>query len=348
MKLKPHLLGILVILLTALIIFFYFSTRLLNKSTFTLDSKENKFTISLRLKEKQKKDLFEILDQLSIPQNVLNGINFQLDATSSAALVYLTPITADIKINNYSINFNGHISHSPFDQTLSEEFVKAPKSSNLIMFAPNLLDFILTGRTPTTRFGESIIKKTNYPQNLINWFKLNFNDKNGQYLFVFGKNADFALLTKKDNINLYALEDIKVNEQDPSQYKEETRSNINYHLLNIAQSQNESSQTLTFFLNGKWTIFASSREAAFDVSDSLNSESDFIEFPNHNIDTDTQLAVFVLNEDKYPINQNSINFMLGEEFNAQKNNQKIINTIDAIERIQLILKGDKFSGLIKV
>ena len=56
----------------------------------------------------------------------------------------------------------------------------------------------------------------------------------------------------------------------------------------------------------------------------------------------------MLNEDKYPINQNSINFMLGEEFNAQKNNQKIINTIDAIERIQLILKGDKFSGLIKV
>ncbi len=333
MRLKPHLLGILVILLIIISIFIHYSKGIY-KSTFVLDSQENRFTLKFDLRDKDKNNLSKILEKLNVAQSALNGLNFHLDATSSAALAYLVPVTADISANTNSITFTGKTSHNLLAQNLSIDNIKAPKSANLIVFAPNLLDFI--------------VEKTNYPQNLKNWLKSNFSDKNGQYLIVFGPNPDFALIAKKDNVDLTTLKDIQVN-KDGLSYKEEARNGINYYLLNVPQDPKSNNQTtLAFFTEDNWTIFASSREAAFLVSDTINSKSDSISFPNNKVDERATLVVFMRNFEKDPISSNLINFILAGASDTQANAQKLKNTLESLQEITLILAADKFSGLINI
>lgn len=332
MKLKPHLLGILVIIIIASITVFYISKQIFAKSTLTIIPKENKFTVNFNLAKKQKNDISKILEKLGIFQSVLEGFNFQLDATSSAALAHVSPIEADISTNNNTIHLNGNITRSLLPQNLPIENLRAPKSSNLIVFAPNLLDLILD--------------KTSYPQNIKDWLNSNFEGDNGQYLFVFGANADFALFTKSD-YDLATLKNLEKLESGESSYKEEERNGINYHLLNISQNQSVNSQTLAIFSKDKWVIFASSPEAAYQVADSLDSNTEFISISDFKVSDTAALVIILRNPKDYPISQDLIDFFISQASDSN-NNQKLKNTQDYLEKVVIILKGANFSGLINI
>ena len=333
MKLKPHLLGILVISITASITVFYISKQIFAKSTLTIIPKENKFTVNFNLAKQHKNDISKILEKLGISQSVLEGFNFQLDATSSAALAYISPIKATISPSDNTIYLDGNITRSLLPQNLPIENLRAPKSSNLIVFAPNLLDLILD--------------KTNYSQNLKDWLKLNFEGNNGQYLFVFGSNADFALLAKSNHVDLTTLKNLEADKSGESPYKEEERNGINYHLLNISQAQSADSQTLAIFSKDQWAIFASSPEAAYQVADSLDSNSEFISIADFKVGNTAALVIILRNLKDDPISQDLVDFFIGQasDFN---NSQKLKHTIENLEKVVIILKDTKFSGLINI
>ena len=333
MKLKPHLLGILVISITASITVFYISKQIFAKSTLTIIPKENKFTVNFNLAKQHKNDISKILEKLGISQSVLEGFNFQLDATSSAALAYISPIKATISPSDNTIYLDGNITRSLLPQNLPIENLREPKSSNLIVFAPNILDLILD--------------KTSYSQNLKDWLKLNFEGYNGQYLFVFGSNADFALLAKSNHVDLTTLKNLEADKSGESPYKEEERNGINYHLLNISQAQSVNSQTLAIFSKDKWVIFASSPEAAYLVADSLGSNTEFISISDFKVSDTAALVIILRNSKDYPISQDLIDFFI-DQASDSNNIQKFKNTQDYLEKVVIILKDANFSGLINI
>src|SRR3989344_7010520 len=222
MKLIPKkFLGFWVIVVVAIISLVFFLTKDANKSLITIASGENKFFVNFDLKTKDQKNLSKILENLQIPQNSQEDLSFELDSTSSASLAHLIPIKVNPIISTKSISFSGTVSHSPFIKKLSPKRIKVPQDFNLAVFAPNVLDFVTT--------------RNLYPENLVNWLKNNFSPTSGQYLIIFGKNAQFALIVEKTEIDLSSLKSIELSDQSETSYKEEVRADTIFYLMNRSE-----------------------------------------------------------------------------------------------------------------
>ncbi len=280
-------------LILATAIIFLLTSQGFKKSSLLLDSKENKFTVNFDLKKEDPKNLIEILDKINFPQSIVNGVSFELDSTSSANLAYLTPIKSDLDIKNKSIAFSGKTSHSLFASNNQLETFKVPESSNLVVYSENLIDFV-TARSAFT-------------EKLENWLKDNFPKEFSGYLIVFGKQADYAIITKDRNIDFSSLSNVPDQDQLEDSYKIETQNEISYHLLNIVSTENGQRQTLTLFKIDNWQVLASSRDAAFAITGSIQSKEKSINFPLDNIDRSSDFVVFYQNSDEFPPSQNLIN-----------------------------------------
>ncbi|KKR86769.1 MAG: hypothetical protein UU34_C0010G0012 [Candidatus Curtissbacteria bacterium GW2011_GWA1_41_11] len=331
MKLIPKkFLGFWVIVVVAIISLVFFLTKDANKSLITIASGENKFFVNFDLKTKDQKNLSKILENLQIPQNSQEDLSFELDSTSSASLAHLIPIKVNPIISTKSISFSGTVSHSPFIEKLSPKRIKVPQDFNLAVFAPNVLDFVTT--------------RNLYPENLVNWLKNNFSPTSGQYLIIFGKNAQFALIVEKTEIDLSSLKSIELSDQSETSYKEEVRADTIFYLMNIISSEGKS-EAVTFFQQENWVVFASSREAAFKIADSLQSKNS-TDFPSFNFDSDSNFLLFFTNKQGEQLSESFINLISRQNSGiANPNLQKILREV---EEINFALKATRFSGLISL
>ena len=209
--------GILAIFLFLAIIIFvakFISVQDRNSSQITLTVNQNKFKLNFNLTNQDLTIFSKFLDKLNLPQSVKDGIEFELDATSSAKLAFTSPIKTNFNILPEKITFQGQVDKS-FVNDQTAESLKIPASTNLAVFGNNI--------------AESVRARLNLPDQFSTWFSKNLNWEKGQYFIVFGANSDFALVFKNPSIDIDGLKNIKDVKSNQSLYKEESIDNIKLH-----------------------------------------------------------------------------------------------------------------------
>jgi len=320
--------GILAAFLFLIIIIFvakFIDVQDRNSGQITLTADQNKFKLNFNLTNQDLIKFSKVLNKLNLPQSVKDGIEFELDATSSAKLAFTTPIKTNFNILPEKITFQGQIDKS-FVNDQAAESLKIPASTNLAVFGNNIAEFVMA--------------RLNLPDQLSTWFLKNLNFQNGQYFIVFGANSDFALVFKNPSTDIDGLKNIKDVKSNQFLYMEESIENIKLYLLKLPESLDEEDLTVAFFQEGDWTFFASSHEAAQELVKIQKSQRPSINFPLKN-NSLISLILLYRNSDQNPI---------GENFPALifAGNGGLTKTIDQIEEFEFILKKDKFSGLINL
>ena len=296
-----------------------------NSSQITLTANQNKFKLNFNLTNQDLTKFSKVLDKLNLPQSVKDGIEFELDATSSAKLAFTAPIKANLNILPEKIIFQGEVDKS-FLSDQEAESIKIPASTNLVVFGNNVAEFVRS--------------RLNLPDQFSDWFSKNLISAQGQYFIVFGPNSDFALVFKNPSIDIDGLKNIKDIRSNQSLYKEESIDNIKLYLLKLSESLDEKDLTIVFFQEGDWTFFASSREAAQELIKIQKSQTPSINFPQKRT-TGVSLIIIFRNNGENSIGENFSNFIFQEGNNLAK-------SIDRIKNFEFILKKDKFSGLINL
>lgn len=344
-KFKNYILAIFLIL--AILISIFLISQDSKKSSFLLDTRENKFTINLDLKKEDEKNLVELLNELNLLKTSINGFSFELDSTSSAGLAFLTPIKSDFSVKNNSISFSGKTSHSLFLSKNELDTINVPESSNLVLYSKNLIEFILNENIPGFRSGYSILNRNLLGEEFEIWLGRTFPKEIPGYLLVFGEDANLAIVTLDKGIDFSSLNDVFDQEQLEESYKVETQNEISYHLINTVESEDQANQTLALFKIDNWQVLASSRDAAFAVAASIKSGDQSINFPPDNIDSDSNFALFYQNLSDFPVNQNFVNLLFETDNFSQISPQNLKEKLQNVKTLNFVLKTDEFSGLIE-
>lgn len=305
-----------------------------HNSYLLLTSRENSFNLRFFIQKGDQDNFDSLLTKLGIPQDVQEGVQFQLDSTSSAKLEFISPIEVNIKLTDKTVKFSGETSVPAFSSQIEAQKIKLPNTTNLAIFAPNLSSFVKA--------------RLNIPENISSWFDHNLNSPQGSYLALYGSNADFSLLFKNNQINFDQLKDFKNPSGDPI-YKEETNSDIKFHLLQIPtiNPQNQVPQTLAFFKLEDYQVMSSSPDAAKTFIDSQKA-SDSIEFPKSQNIGKISLAVEYLNAGENQVQEPMKDFLLQNWQGLSKPKSKIAESLQNIKDASLTLKTGTFSGLINL
>ena len=159
--------GILAAFLFLIIIIFvakFIDVQDRNSGQITLTADQNKFKLNFNLTNQDLIKFSKVLNKLNLPQSVKDGIEFELDATSSAKLAFTTPIKTNFNILPEKITFQGQIDKS-FVNDQAAESLKIPASTNLAVFGNNIAEFVMA--------------RLNLPDQLSTWFLKNLNFQNG-------------------------------------------------------------------------------------------------------------------------------------------------------------------------
>lgn len=326
MKLSPNkILGLLVFLL--LLLFFILPENIkVSKTTAKLTSVDNKFAIKFYIVESDQQISSRVLEKLNLPQSFKDGVEFKLDATSSAKLAFAAPIEAKITFPENRIAFSG-TSNTPFFKELQMEDFKLPKSTNLVLFGPNFKDFLKS--------------KFKLPAAFNSWLEQNLTSE-GQYLVVYGQNSDFVIMFKSESVDFEALKDIHDEVKETLYKKEQSQDIGDFHLLKLQTDPQSKPLTPAFYRLGQWVFMASSYESAqeFVKVQKLEAEKTF------NLSTNkSKVAYYFLlkNQNENPINENFTGFIFPEI-----SIQKAQKSLEHISEIELSLKAGTFSGLINI
>lgn len=336
MKPTPRIiLGIIAavaVLLTFLVTVKIFSKT--SESYLELTSKENRLDLKFSIQKSDQDNFNSLLTKLNIPQDVQDGVRFQLDSTSSAKLAFVTPVKVNMKLTDKTINLSGETSIPAISNQFDVQKIKMPQTTNLAIFAPNLGTFAKA--------------RLNVPQNISGWFDHNLDSPQGSYLVLFGSNADFSLLFKNNQINFEILKDIKNSSGDPI-YKEEAGGDTKFHLLQIPSinPQNQPTQTLAFFQLGDYLVMSSSPDAAKTFIDSQKSSSS-IEFPKSQNTNKASLVVEYLNTEENPAPKQVEEFLFQSWQSSSRPKSKLAESLKKIKDATFTLKAQAFSGLINL
>lgn len=336
MKPSPRIiLGIIAaaaVLLTFLISINLFSKT--NSSYLQVTSKENRFNLKFFIQKSDQDTFNSLLAKLNTPQDIQDGVQLQLDSTSSARLAFITPVKVNMKLTDKTINFSGETSIPAILNQLDIPKIKVPQTTNLVIFAPNLSSFVKA--------------RLNVPENISGWFDHNLDSPQGSYLALYGPNADFSLLFKNNQINFDTLKDIKNSSGDPI-YKEETGSDTKFHLLQIPSinPQSQATQTLAFFQLGDYWVVSLSPDAAKAFIDSQKS-SGSPEFPKSQNTGKASMVVEYLNTEENPAPELVAEFLLQNWQGSSRPKSKLTESLKNIKEATLTLKTQAFSGLINL
>jgi len=178
---------------------------------------------------------------------------------------------------------------------------------------------------------------------LSSWLGNNFGSDNGQYLIIFGTDVEYSVISQSSDIDLTSLRNLDFSNEAENSYKEEVRNDIAFHLINITQE--ETNKTVAFFQHENLIVFASSREAAFSMSDALNSKNS-TDFPAFDFDNDSNFLFSFINKEDAQIDVNFISLISGQD--TLKTNPNLQKVLQEIEEINFALKDVNFSGLISL
>lgn len=238
-------LGLVALFLIAFILAFSYRGP---QSSATITSGQNKFHLSFQLQKGDELKLSNILSRLNLSSAAKQGVEFELDATSSAKLAYVSPIRLTLDVGAKYINFEGSLKRNLNGDDFQFESISLPNLTSLAVLSQKSGDF-LSGLSA-------------YPQ-YKDWISQNVKSPSGIYLVVFGKSDDFAVIFKNSDFKIDQLKTIKDAQGEPI-YKEQTTEGTNYGLLNLSAS----GPVLAIITKDGWNIIASSDSAAKEINPS--------------------------------------------------------------------------------
>lgn len=310
MKLHTKLIWLLAGLFLLLLGLFIYILLNKSRSSFTITASQNKFNVKFQISKYDQKSAQSYVQDLGLAKNILDGLQFELDGTSSAKLAYILPIKANLKFQKEKLELTGTTQASQLTDAISpDQNFKAPKEFSVALFGPNLLPLVEKRLTPTPDFKD--------------WLNTNLKNTSGEYLFLF-KNMDLALIFKEDSP--LDFENLK-SQISPNSYKEETQDNITFHLV----------ENYVFFQSGDHIFVTSSLESAKDLEE---SQKGILSKTNIFGNDPITIAILIQNSpDKKA--DSALKFLLGDE-------QKISGNLDKIKTVRVFLKDNEFSGSIEL
>ncbi|MDO8487251.1 MAG: hypothetical protein Q7S45_03085 [Candidatus Curtissbacteria bacterium] len=304
--------GLVVLFLIAFIVAFSYRGP---QSSAIIASDQNKFKLSFQLQKSDEAKFSSTLEKLNLPQSVKQGIQFELDSTSSAKLAYASPIKAKITFGKDTINFKGTLTRNQ-NPSIAFENIKIPASSSAALMESDFRGFLK--------------KNLNPGENLAFWIDKNVTSNLGEYLIVFGQNNDYAVIFKNGNINFADLKNIK-NGLGESIAKEETAEGITLILLKIEGME----KTPAVFSQNGWNYFVSSAQSAKDLVSASQSGGQEVEFPALPQKENLSMVINFVNK----------NSVLPPYFFLPEENSKILGKIT---NFKFVLAGSSFSGSFSV
>ncbi len=321
MKITPRrIFGVIVLIgisLTLLVSNFKTQSQIL------LTAQENKFQVNFHIAQKDQENFSEVLASLNLPQNIVEGLEFELDATSSAKLAYVSPIQASLKFAKNRLNFAGRASAQVFESKIITPF-KIPSSATITVIGASITDLVKA--------------RLKLPRVLEAWLDQNLTSQNAKTLIIFGQNSDFALILAPQSApTLSGLESIKIEDYKDQIYKQETyllenAPSINLHLLKFP-NQDQKETTLIFFEIGQTLYMTSSIEAAKELIMVQVGQSPSQDFLSGEIDPIT-LAIFLKHHNSQ-LTRSALDFFISSD---------TINLPDGIEKFFFILREKEFKG----
>jgi len=321
--LKKTFLGLFFVLII-LVFFTSFARWQKQETSVTLNAFSGKFKVNFNIPQSDQEEFSKTLQKLQLPQSIEQGFEFELDATSSAALNFALPIEAKISFGP-KINFKGSLHRSGINN-LPVVNLKIPQNTNLAVFAPDFRDFIST--------------RLNFPPEFANWLDKNLFAEKGQVLIIFGKDADFAIIAKANQVDFEGLKNIHMpDSQEPFYKKSQTEDLVDLHLVNLPADWRGSPLAATFSQIGQLLFFSSSPQAAEELIKVQKSQELSITFPSFPASDTVSLAILFRNSNQNSIGQPFEKLIFGSRPDFAK-------AIEKISQAQLTLKENEFSGLI--
>ena len=290
------------------------------KNSLTILASQNKFHVEFAIPKANQKEFTEFLKAQNIPQSVKLGLDFETDSTTSARLAFFTPIKTNFKILGNKIIFSGTTNSQ--NKELPRQNFKIPKETSLAVFAPN--------------FGDFLKSKFTLPDDFSTWLSENLTSESGQYLIVFGKNADFALAWQNSALDLNSLKTITTNLE--TEYKEQEEEGINLHLVRLTP-KDKKEQTFAIFKIGQWFFITSSLDTARTIIAVQQSQTSQIHFESNKKGQKEAFALFLTNDESNSLNDSFFDLL-------SIDNQLLMDMLLKITRFEFTLKENDFSGLI--
>lgn len=281
----------------------------------------NQFLLNFDIAKKDQGEFSNILAKVNLP--IKDGVKFQLDATSSAALAFASPIYASLKISQNKLEFSGRLNHPKVNQ-YQQTPLKVPKEANLLIFSSS--------------FNYFATDYLDLPSQLVTFLENLQKPNSGQVLALWADKPNwFFSFEPKDGLNLDDLKKLNndLNLNDPYK-KEELPNGTQLHLLKTKSKGQET--PLAIFQKDGQVFVSSSKETAEETIKLQDSSENLHTFPSQNPQV---FALEFKNPQDNPVSQNLYDLIFHSQNTYLKSAQHIAD-------IEFLLKQDSFSGLINL
>lgn len=296
----------------------YLYTKSNNVSKAILQASQNRFTLKFQIKEKDRKNAEAFLEKANLPANLMEGITFEVDATSSAVLAFALPSQADLTLGTKNIGFTGKYQGLRLN-TFQFDEVKMPASTTLAIAGSALPNFL----------------KTHYklPGSFLTFLS---DPKKPLYFFVFNQNADWVMMFKNDPTKTLLPQSLGLSEES---FKEEEFDDQLKLSLIRAKDINDEEVTLAYFSLDNWSYLSSSRDSAKTIIKIQRNQLEADTFKLRKTNPDTAFAITFNNEEQ--LGDNFFNLIFSEKPAFSENLKKV-------KHLEFALRKDSFSGLIEL
>lgn len=327
-KINPkNTLGLIILLLifflSALAIYFQKTP----KSTLLVESKENKINLSFEISPMDKALTSEILETLSIPNNIYGGVAVDLDSTTSAKLAFFTPISVDLKIGSKKIDYFGRLSYL-WDANIEQGLrVKVPQETNFIFFSKDITNFI--------------VSRFNFSPGLEKTFKDNVSSNQGQYVAIYGERPEviFIYRNSQDTNSFRAKE----GESDFTSL-EGQEQDIKTLIITYSDQKTKDDQALIVFKIDDINFITNSQDSAKKIIEIYMNDTSHKLFPSDQNENSIQ-AIIDFQNTKNGVSKKQLEFVLEKETPDAVAKEKIIDSLQKMESFRLTLEKGSFSGL---
>ena len=325
-------LGIIAIILSVILVAsFYIFKKSQTPSYLNLFLQKNHFRIDFKIAQEDKVNFEKFLENLGVNTQLEQGINFTLDATSSAHLAFETPAKAKLEIKEKELKFNAVFNKNFQFENQKIEVINIPQKTTLAIYGPNLSGLVL--------------KRLNLPQKIQQDFETNLGFDGSQYLLV-NRDGTFALFYKKDSLDLKNFTQIPIEsskEAKPSHVLE-AQTVYAYNQVQSFNSQEQPQIDLVLFNFKGYQILASNQQTAKNI---IESESSNRQFPNIGNKKASMVTEFENSEDQ-ALSEDFFKFLLGNGISNIINQQKLQDSLQKINSLNLLLYDNVISGLINL
>lgn len=319
MKQTPKiLLGVCASLILASLLFLIFSkAKSTSANSLLLTLEKNKFKVAFQVNNQNQDELVSALVALNLPTSAKDGVEFELDSTTSAKLAFLTPIKTSLIFSPKQLSLEGTLDYTLESAHIRPEPIKLPADTAFATFAKDLSTFVKrqSDLQPATQ----------------KWLDENLKIASGHYLIIF-KGGNFALFFKNKSINFGSLQELNGDS-----------SRKIYLLESAADNSQKLSNNLLLFQIEPWNIITSSQETGNSIEIAQTQGSFTLDLAPISQD-----AVFValLKNPQLDLSNEFLQALISVSGSSNLNRNKLTEVLNNIKQASFALKQNHFSALI--